>query len=59
MTGRQAFVRTMITVGLPFILIWAFCAELWSGIRAAFFYAWCEVCINFDQYKTQMRRTDY
>lgn len=58
-TGKQIFVRTGITVALPFILIWVFAAELWRSIRTAFFYAWLEVRINFDAYRTEFRREDY
>ena len=28
MTGKQMFVRSALTLGLPLILIWAFVAEL-------------------------------
>jgi hypothetical protein len=42
MMGRR-FVRTALTMGLPLILIWAFVAELWRGLRSAFRFAWLEV----------------
>jgi hypothetical protein len=58
-TGKQVFIRTVVTVALPFILIWAFSAELWQGIKSAFYYAWLEVQIGCDDYRRQMRREDY
>jgi hypothetical protein len=59
MTRRQIFVRTSLTVGLPFILIWAFVAELARGIRDACRYAWLEARCNLDAYHREMEREDY
>jgi hypothetical protein len=58
-TGKQFYVRTLITVGLPLILVGAFTVELFRGIKSAFRFAWLDVQINFDSYKEQMRREDY
>jgi hypothetical protein len=58
-TGKQIFVRTIITAALPLILTCAFVSELYSGIKLAFRYAWNDVHIEFNSYKRQMRREDY
>jgi hypothetical protein len=59
MTRKQIFVRGSLTIGLPFILLYAFIAELFRGIRKAFLYAWIEVRINVDAYRREMTREDY
>ena len=59
MTGKQIFVRSALTVGLPVILIWAFVEELWRGILSAFRFAWLEVRMNIAAYREQMKREDY
>jgi hypothetical protein len=59
MTGKQMFVRSVLTIALPLILIWAFADELWRGIRSAFRFAWLEVRANLAAYRDQMKREDY
>jgi hypothetical protein len=60
MTGKQqTFFRVSMTIALAFVLIWAFCAELWSGLRAAFKFAWLEVRSNVAAYRALMRQDDY
>jgi hypothetical protein len=59
MRRKQIFVRSSITVALPFILIWAFvevlCREMRSGLR----FAWLEVRANVEAYHREMEREDY
>ncbi|MBT1509340.1 hypothetical protein KIP88_02400 [Bradyrhizobium sp. SRL28] len=59
MTTRQLAIRSLLTVGLPFILIWAFVAELWRELRSAFRHAWLEVRANLEAYHREMQRDDY
>jgi len=59
MTAKQIFVRSWITIALPFILIWAFAEELWRGLRSAFRFAWLEVRANIASYRDLMQREDY
>jgi hypothetical protein len=59
MTGKQILVRSLLTLGLPLILIWAFTEELWRGIRSAFRFAWLEVRANLAAYRNEMGRNDY
>jgi hypothetical protein len=59
MTGKQMFVRSVLTIALPLILIWAFADELWRGIRSAFRFAWLEVRANLAAYRDQMKQDDY
>ena len=49
----------MLTVALPFFLVWAFFAELLIEIVAAFRWAWLEARSTFDEYLRQIRRDDY
>ena len=58
MTGKQIFIRSALTIGLPFVLIWAFAEELWRGIRAAFRHAWLEVRANIASYRDLMQREE-
>jgi hypothetical protein len=58
MTGRQIFIRSALTIGLPFVLIWAFAAELWRGLRSAFWHAWLEVRANLASYRDLMQREE-
>jgi hypothetical protein len=59
MTGKQIFIRSSLTIGLPFVLVWAFAAELWRGMRSAFRFAWLEVRANLASYRELMHRDDY
>jgi hypothetical protein len=59
MTGKQMFFRSVITIGLPLVLIWVFVEELWRGIRSAFRFAWLEVRANIAVYRELMQREDY
>jgi hypothetical protein len=59
MTAKQIFIRSSITIALPFVLIWAFAEELWRGIRSAFWHAWLEVRANLASYRDLMEREDY
>ena len=52
------FVRSTLTIALPFVLIWAFVAELWRGLGSAFRYAWLEVRINVASYRDLMKREE-
>jgi hypothetical protein len=58
-TPTQIFVRTIVTIVMPLILLYAFFAELLRGFRSAFVYAWLEVRCEWASYKFQMRRDDY
>jgi hypothetical protein len=58
MTGRQMFIRSVLTVSLPFVLIWAFAEELWREIRSAFRHACLEVRANLASYRDFMQRRD-
>lgn len=55
----KVFVRSSLTIALPFILIWAFVAELWRGLRSAFRFAWLEVRANIASYRDLMHREDH
>jgi hypothetical protein len=57
-TRKQIFVRSSLTVALPFVLIWAFVAELWRGLGSAFRYAWLEVRANVASYRDLMQREE-
>jgi hypothetical protein len=59
MTSKKTFVRSVLTLGLPLVLIWAFTEELWRGIRSAFRFAWLEVRANIAAYRNEMGRDDY
>jgi hypothetical protein len=48
-------VRTLMTIALPFILIWVFTSEFCREMRSAFRYAWLEVRANIDVYHRHMR----
>jgi hypothetical protein len=57
MTRRQIItVRLVLTIMLPFALVWFFVAKLLSGIGSAFYYAWREVRINVDSYRELMQQ---
>lgn len=58
MVWRRLFVRSMLTAGLPLILIYAFAEELWRGLRSAFRFAWLEVGANIASYRDLMKRED-
>jgi hypothetical protein len=58
-TTKQIFIRSSLTVALPFILIWAFVAQLAHEMRSAFRFAWLEVRANIEAYHREMRRKDY
>jgi hypothetical protein len=47
-------VRIALTLGLPFILVWAFVAELTIGLGRAFLYAWLETKLNLAAYQRLM-----
>jgi hypothetical protein len=59
MTGKRIFIRSMLMVSLPLVLIWAFAEELWRGLRSAFRFAWLEVRANIAAYRNEMHREDY
>lgn len=59
MTAKQIFLRALLTLGLPFVLIWAFADELWRGLRSAFRCAWLEVRANIESYRDLMGREDF
>ena len=59
MTGKQIFVRSVLTISLPLILIWAFVETLLREMRSAFWYAWNEVQQNLAAYREQMKKDDY
>ena len=58
-TGKQIFVRSALTIALPFILIWSFFATLFAEMKSAFWYAWSDVRGDFDSYRREMRWEDY
>jgi hypothetical protein len=58
MTSKQMFIRSALTVTLPFVLIWAFAEELRRGLRSALRHAWLEVRANIASYRDFMRRED-
>jgi hypothetical protein len=47
--------RVLLTLALPFILIWAFVAEFCCEMRRAFGYACLEVRANIEAYHRHMR----
>jgi len=53
--GMKWFVRSALVAALPFILLWAFSAELFRGIKSAFWYAWQETRIECDQFRQLWR----
>ena len=59
MKGKQMFVRSALTIGLPLILIWAFVETLLREMRSAFWYARNEVQQNLAAYREQMKKDDY
>ena len=59
MTGRHIFIRSSLTVALPFILIWAFVETLFREMRSAFWHARLEVRANIEAYRREIRRKDY
>lgn len=48
---KKWLVRITLAVAFPFILLWAFFAELIRGIRSAFWYAWADVRIECDSFR--------
>lgn len=58
MTGKQIFIRSSLTIALPFVLIRAFASELWGGVRSASRHAWLEVHANIASYRDLMQRED-
>lgn len=58
MTGKQMFLRSALTASLPFVLLWAFAAELWRGLRAALRSARLEVRANLASYRELMHREE-
>jgi hypothetical protein len=58
MSRKHMFVRSTLTIALPFVLIWAFVAELRRGLGSAFRYAWLEVRINVASYRDLMKREE-
>ncbi len=58
MTTKQIFIRSSLTIALPFVLIWAFVAELLRGLGSAFRYAWLEVRANVESYRDLMKREE-
>jgi ABC-type arginine/histidine transport system permease subunit len=59
MPAKRIFVRSMLTAGLPLILIWAFAETLWRELRSAFRFAWLAVRENIEAYHREMGRDDY
>jgi len=49
----------LLTIALPFILIWAFVAEFIREVWKAFRYAWLEVRCNVEAYRRYMRSGDW
>jgi hypothetical protein len=58
-TPIQIFVRSSLTLALPFVLVWAYFGEILHGIRSGFHDAWLQVRIEFASYREQMKREDY
>lgn len=58
MTGKQMFLRSALTASLPFVLLWAFAAELCHEMRHAFRLAWLEVRANIASYRELMHRDE-
>jgi hypothetical protein len=59
MTGKQLFVRSALTVALPFFIVAGFIIELYRGIWSAFRFAWLDTRGIWDDYRHEMRRDDY
>jgi hypothetical protein len=59
MTTKQVVIRSALTAGLPFILIWAFVETLCRELRSALRHARLEVRANIEAYHREMRREDY
>lgn len=55
MKMRHAFVRAVLTAGLPIVLIGVLCREIAGGAKAG----WLWARIEFDSYIRAMRRADY
>jgi hypothetical protein len=51
---RVWFIRSMLLLALPFVLVWSFISELISelfrGMRSAFWYAWQDVRIEYHSF---------
>ena len=58
MTGRHPFIRTMLTLSLPFVLVWAFTAELLKGLKTAVRFAWLEARRNVESYHRLMENPE-
>lgn len=58
MTTKQLFIRSLLTIALPFVLVWAFAEELLHNLRSAFRLAWLEVRANVETYRREMGRDD-
>lgn len=58
MASKQIVIRSLLTIALPFVLIWAFAAELSRGVRSAFRYAWLEVRANIASWRDFMQREE-
>lgn len=48
--------KAALILALPFILGWAFFAELFRGIKSAFWYARQEVRIEYDSFRKLLGR---
>ena len=59
MTGRQMFVRSALTISLPFVLIFVYFEELWRGFRSSFRFAWLVVRDNCESYRLLMKQEDF
>ncbi len=59
MRAKTIYVKSVLTIILPFILIFAFIYELCRGVRSACRYAWQEILITIDDYRANMKREDF
>lgn len=59
MTGKQLFVRSALTLALPWLMIWTFFSVLLREVASAFRYAWLQVLIEYEMYVRELRRGDY
>ena len=50
----KPYLRVLLTLSLPFVLAWAYLAELGRGIHDAFRSAWLEVRCNLEAYHRLM-----
>jgi hypothetical protein len=59
MTNKQILIRSIITIAMPFVFLFAFHDQFAREIIRAFHSAWRRVHEEYDSYERFMNRTDY